>query len=80
MAVPCDVTDPESVRETIAKAVAGYGTVDILINNAGTIEVGPQETMDAVDYDRAASDASVGPDPFRRSRAAVHAPTVAGGL
>jgi 2-deoxy-D-gluconate 3-dehydrogenase len=32
-----DLSDPEDVKAVIPKVVEGFGTVDILINNAGTI-------------------------------------------
>ena len=35
LAVPTDVTDPESVRGLFARAAAGFGRVDLLFNNAG---------------------------------------------
>ena len=35
LAVPTDVTDEESVRSLFAKAVAEFGRVDLLFNNAG---------------------------------------------
>jgi NAD(P)-dependent dehydrogenase (short-subunit alcohol dehydrogenase family) len=36
LAVPADVTDPESVRALFARAVAAFGRLDLLFNNAGT--------------------------------------------
>jgi 3-oxoacyl-[acyl-carrier protein] reductase len=35
VAVECDVTDREQVEATVALAVATFGTVDVLVNNAG---------------------------------------------
>lgn len=35
-AVACDVTDKESVEQTVSKVMDHYGKIDILINNAGT--------------------------------------------
>jgi len=35
LAVPSDVTDPESVRELFARTVAKFGRVDLVFNNAG---------------------------------------------
>jgi 3-oxoacyl-[acyl-carrier protein] reductase len=37
-AVKCDVTDREQVAATVARAVDEFGSVDILINNAGTLD------------------------------------------
>src|SRR5262245_35687489 len=37
----CDVRDKEQVRETIEASVRHYGSIDVLINNAGVIQVGP---------------------------------------
>ena len=37
-AMKCDVTDPEQVQETVRRIVAEFGSVDILINNAGTLD------------------------------------------
>ncbi|MFI6870525.1 SDR family oxidoreductase [Nocardia sp. NPDC050406] len=33
--LPCDVRDPDSVRELIAAVVAKYGRLDTVVNNAG---------------------------------------------
>ena len=35
VAVPTDVTDPESVKNMVDRAVQEFGRVDILVNNAG---------------------------------------------
>jgi 3-oxoacyl-[acyl-carrier protein] reductase len=37
-AIKCDVTDREQVGETVERVVAEFGSVDILINNAGTLD------------------------------------------
>jgi NAD(P)-dependent dehydrogenase (short-subunit alcohol dehydrogenase family) len=34
MAVACNITDPVSVREALAKTQSAYGSLDVLINNA----------------------------------------------
>src|SRR4051794_31350694 len=39
----CDVRDRDHVRETIDRSVKIYGSIDVLINNAGVIQVGPVE-------------------------------------
>ena len=43
-----DIGDPEAVREIIDRAVARFGRLDILINNAGTFERNP---FDGDDYE-----------------------------
>jgi NAD(P)-dependent dehydrogenase (short-subunit alcohol dehydrogenase family) len=53
VAVPCDVTDQESVQSLIHEVQRTLGPVDVLVNNAGVIEVGPAETMALGDYEEA---------------------------
>jgi NAD(P)-dependent dehydrogenase (short-subunit alcohol dehydrogenase family) len=49
----CDVSDPEEVRQFVAALTGQFGPVDVLVNNAGIIQVGPASCMTAEDYDRA---------------------------
>ena len=51
VAVECDVTSQDRIREFLAVARARNGPVDVLINNAGIIRVGPLEEMRLNDYD-----------------------------
>lgn len=37
-AIKCDVTDREQVQVTVAKVVDDFGTIDILVNNAATLD------------------------------------------
>lgn len=53
LAIPCDVTDQEQVRSMMKEVREKMGTVDILINNAGIIQVGPMEQMKKEDYEQA---------------------------
>jgi short-subunit dehydrogenase len=52
-AVPCDVTNRDSVETLIQEVQRQLGPVDVLVNNAGVIEVGPAETMSLADYEEA---------------------------
>ena len=49
----CDVTDRDDVLRFIASVEDDFGSIDVLINNAGIIQVGPLETMTEDDFDRA---------------------------
>jgi short-subunit dehydrogenase len=49
----CDVTDQEQVNALIAKVVDQFGHIDVLVNNAGTISVGPFHTMSIEDFEYA---------------------------
>jgi len=51
--VPCDVTDKHAVNEMIAAVNDRFGTIDVLVNNAGIIQVGPLEVMTTEDFERA---------------------------
>ena len=50
---PCDVTDRAQVDQTVRAVQQRFGRIDVLVNNAGTISVGPMETMNLGDYDEA---------------------------
>jgi len=53
LAVPCDVTNPDDVQTMVDAVRRRFGRVDVLINNAGIIQVGPIEEMTLDDYERA---------------------------
>lgn len=50
MAMTVDVTENEEVKAMIRDVVRHYGKIDVLINNAGIIQVGPQHLMSVDDY------------------------------
>ncbi|HZI09732.1 MAG TPA: SDR family oxidoreductase [Myxococcus sp.] len=50
LAVPCDVTDQVQVEAMVAAIHGRWGAVDVLINNAGVIQVGPLESMTLEDF------------------------------
>src|SRR5687768_17004164 len=45
IAVPTDVSNPESVQALFARTVASFGRVDFLFNNAGVSVGGPIEDI-----------------------------------
>ncbi|HEY8197294.1 MAG TPA: SDR family oxidoreductase [Gemmatimonadales bacterium] len=53
IAIQANVTDPASVTELLDEVRRRLGPVDVLINNAGVIEVGPAATMSVADYEEA---------------------------
>ncbi|HEY9900660.1 MAG TPA: SDR family NAD(P)-dependent oxidoreductase [Pantanalinema sp.] len=52
LAVPCDVADRAQAERLVAITAAHYGAIDVLVNNAGIIQVGPVETMTFEDFER----------------------------
>lgn len=52
-ALPVDVADRDAVATLVREVGARFGPVDVLVNNAGVIEVGPVETMTLGDYEEA---------------------------
>jgi NAD(P)-dependent dehydrogenase (short-subunit alcohol dehydrogenase family) len=50
LAVPCDVTRPEEVDALVGRVRRELGPLDVLVNNAGGITVGPLETMTREDF------------------------------
>jgi NAD(P)-dependent dehydrogenase (short-subunit alcohol dehydrogenase family) len=53
LAMPCDVADIEEVGRMVEAVREHFGAIDVLVNNAGVIEVGPVETMTLADYEEA---------------------------
>src|SRR4030095_9199027 len=51
--IQCDLLDPEQIRSAVRQIIDRFGKIDILINNAGIIEVGPLEHMTREDFERA---------------------------
>lgn len=50
--IACDITKREDVQQAIDKTVEHYGSIDVLINNAGAILVSPQENNTIEDYEQ----------------------------
>ncbi|MGI8654717.1 MAG: SDR family NAD(P)-dependent oxidoreductase [Pyrinomonadaceae bacterium] len=53
LAVLCDVTDKAQVSHLVETVRDRFGRLDVLVNNAGVIQVGPMEVMTLGDYDEA---------------------------
>jgi short-subunit dehydrogenase len=53
LAMPVDVTDEGYVTASVKDVIQHFGQLDVLINNAGIIQVGPQESMEIADYEKA---------------------------
>ena len=49
----CDLRQEEEVNETIGKVADRFAGIDVLINNAGIIQVGPMEHITAQDFEDA---------------------------
>jgi short-subunit dehydrogenase len=50
VALACDVTDAEAVQRVVSEVTERLGAIDVLVNNAGIIQVGPAESMRLDDY------------------------------
>ncbi|GJG95287.1 SDR family NAD(P)-dependent oxidoreductase [Cupriavidus pauculus] len=50
LAVPGDIADPETARRVVSQAVAKFGRVDALVNNAGIFIAKPFTSYTAEDY------------------------------
>jgi short-subunit dehydrogenase len=50
LTVPCDIRQPGQVGEMVAKVFAAFGQIDIVVNNAGAMRVGPLNTMGIEDF------------------------------
>lgn len=53
LAVPCDVTDKAQVESAVKNVIQHFGTIDVLINNAGVIQIAPLEAMALQEYEEA---------------------------
>ena len=51
--VRCDITVRDDAERLVRGAAERFGTVDVLVNNAGVIQVGPIEHMTHEDFERA---------------------------
>ncbi|WKN32605.1 SDR family oxidoreductase [Porifericola rhodea] len=52
-AIPCDITNPEQVTNMFRLIRKRFGAVEVLINNAGVIQIAPAEEMEMQEYEEA---------------------------
>jgi short-subunit dehydrogenase len=53
LTIQCDLLDGNQIQSAVQQTLQHFGKIDILINNAGIIEIGPFEHMQLEDFDRA---------------------------
>jgi NAD(P)-dependent dehydrogenase (short-subunit alcohol dehydrogenase family) len=53
LTIECDLLDTAQIEGAVRQIIDRFGKIDILINNAGIIEVGPLEHMTREDFERA---------------------------
>jgi NAD(P)-dependent dehydrogenase (short-subunit alcohol dehydrogenase family) len=72
-----DVREPAEAKRIVDEVVARHGRLDVLVNNAGVIIVGPRENMGLADFEEALAVHFWGP--FHTMRAAIPHMRAAGG-
>jgi short-subunit dehydrogenase len=53
LTIQCDLLETGQIQSAVQQTLQRFGKIDILINNAGIIEIGPVEHMQLKDFDRA---------------------------
>src|SRR6266704_1268165 len=53
LTIHCDLLESAQIQSAVQQTLQRFGRIDILINNAGMIEVGPIEHMQLKDFERA---------------------------
>jgi len=55
LALACDVSDPAQVDRLVSEVMSQFGRIDIVVNNAGIIQVGPFDSFALPDFQQAMS-------------------------
>jgi short-subunit dehydrogenase len=53
LAIPCDVGEREQVERMVGRATERFGRIDVVVNNAGIIAVGPLASLTLEDFEKA---------------------------
>src|SRR5712691_4066433 len=53
LAIQCDLLDASQIEAAVRQIIDRFGKIDVLINNAGMIEIGPLEHMTREDFEHA---------------------------
>ncbi|MCO5168954.1 MAG: SDR family oxidoreductase [Planctomycetes bacterium] len=59
--LPCDVRVRDQVEDAVRRVVLAFGRLDVLVNGAGVIQVGPLEHMTPADFEDAMAVHAFGP-------------------
>ena len=52
LSIPGDLTDPDFIADGVQKAAAGFGNIDVLINNAGVAQNTAFEDISLAEFDK----------------------------
>lgn len=61
LTIACDIRSQDSVRSAVRRVVDKFGRIDVLINDAGTMQVGPLEHLTVSDFEEALAVHTYGP-------------------
>jgi NAD(P)-dependent dehydrogenase (short-subunit alcohol dehydrogenase family) len=51
LTIPCDITERDQAKAFVEQIVDHWGTIDVLVNNAGIIQAGPVDCMTLEDFE-----------------------------